>query len=379
MITVFYARFAYVNPGVPHFLNALQTAPPEGLRAVNVSDHTLEEVSLFAAESSTIAIDQSIENAGTWVPANDFSIYRIRGNHPASFFAEISERLWTAGARRLFMSNFDLHDVRIPPLLEKITGKVDAISWMFEKRPLTWTEIPAQYRDPWLTPEHNPLVTWNLVRAVAPVRIELPFSLAPEEFSGESPKEAWDACVPGAPYATRRLATESIRRAGLSCGPVRTVSLLGLGVSRVFGVVLPNETASLAAIALRQRLQRTVVRSCAASFVCGSGVAFATRKFFEVPGLLAPMLAYPCVGFEDYGFSHGENVVSTIPEEAGKDARWLRSNRAAANKIARAGQEMIRKLHSLEVRVTQFAECLRRLDRGDLAGAQFRDGGFEIK
>ena len=90
------------------------------------------------------------------------------------------------------------------------------------------------------------------------------------------------------------------------------------------------------------------------------------------------MLAYPCVGFEDYGFKSGGNAIVTSPEDAGTNARWLRNNSNAAERIASAAQKMMRVLHTLDLRVTSFAECLRRLDKGQLAGAEFRDGRFEI-
>lgn len=378
MITVFYARYAFLNPGFPLFLQSLHENPPPGVRAINVTEFSPDEVSGFAANSSTIAIDQSIENASTWAKPGELSIYRIRGNRPLTFFQEVSERLWSADARRVFISNFDLHDPRLPSLLEKMRGKVDAFSWSFEKRQVDWSDIPLPYRDPWLSPEHNAQATWSLVRSIAPVRIELPFSLAPGEFATTQSGLVWDACVPGAPYATRTLAENSIRRQGLSCAPARTIRLMGLGVSLLFGKTLPSERASISAIALQQQLQRALVRTSAMTFVCGSGVLYPTRKFFEVPGLLSPMLAYPCIGFRDYGFIDGENVVSTAPEDAGKNGRLLKSRPGLAARIAQSGQDMIRRLHGLEVRVAEFAECLRRVDTGTLKGAQFCDGRFEI-
>lgn len=379
MITIFYARFAFINPGVPLFLKALQDNPPEGMRAVNVSERTPDEITRLARESSTIAIDQSIENAATWAKTSDFSIYRIRGNQPISFFAEVSERLWSADARRVFMSNFDLHDLRLPALLEKMRGKVDAISWMFEKRPLTLSEIPEQYRDRWLTPQHDPLTTWNLVREIAPVRIELPFSIAPSEFAGVSGPHFWDACVPGTSYSTRTLATRAIRKEGLSCAPARTVGRVVAGLSLVVGKIAPSEPASLASIRMYHVAQRRLVQSSGTVFVCGSGVAFATRKFFEVPALRLPVIAYPCVGFEDYGFADGINVLATVPEDAGKRARWLHDRPIEAARIGMEGQKMIDRLHSLQTRIGQFAECVRRVDKASLRSAEFRAGRFEIQ
>jgi len=379
LITIFYARYAYLNPGVPIFLKALQDNPPEGMRAVNVSEKTPDEITQLARESSTIAIDQSIENAATWAKPGEFSIYRIRGSHPTSFFGEISERLWSADTRRVFMSNFDLHDLRLPALIEKMRGKVDAMSWMFEKRPLTPGEVPPQYRDRWLTPQHDPLKTWNLIREIVPVRIELPFSISRPEFARNSARRLWDVCVPGTSYATREIATRAIKKEGLSRAPARLIGRLLAGSSFVLGKLAPPEPASLATIRAYHMSQRLLVRSSGSVFVCGSGVAFATRKFFEIPALQLPVIAYPCVGFTDYGFADGVNVLSTSPEDAGKRAKWLHDRPVEAARIAMEGQKLIDRLHSLETRIGQFAECVRRVDKASLRGAEFRGGQFEIR
>lgn len=379
MITIFYARFAYINPGMPIFLKALQDNPPRGMRAVNVSELTPDAVTRIARESSTVAIDQSIENAATWAKPDEFSVYRIRGHHPLSFFAEISERLWDCDARRVFISNFDLHDLRLPALIEKMRGRVNAISWMFEKRPLTRDEVPTQYLDSWLTPQHDPLRTWNLIREIAPVRIEMPFSISPAEFAGPPGHALWDACIPGVSYATRTIATAAIRKAGLSCAPAHFIGRAQFGLTTVLGKVAPAEAGSLAAIRMYHVVQRNMVRASGVIFVCGSGVSFATRKFFEIPALQLPMIAYPCVGFDDYGFADGTNVLATLPEDAGEKASWLHDRPIEAKRIAAAGQKLIERLHSVETRVGQFAECLRRVDSGSLRGAEFRGGRFEIQ
>src|SRR6185436_19397622 len=122
-----------------------------------------------------------------------------------------------------------------------------------------------------------------------------------------------------------------LRAADLSCVPGRSFNRAAVLASRALELTLPGEMACLAMIALYQQLQRGLVRSSAITFVCGSGVAFATRKFFEIPALRAPMLAYPCIGFEDYGFRHGENTFATVPEDAGRDAKWLRAHPDAAD------------------------------------------------
>ena len=349
------------------------------MRVVNVSERTPEEVARLARESSTIVIDQSIENAATWAKPSDFSIYRIHGKHPTSFFAEISDTLWSSDSRRFFMSNFDLHDLRLPALMEKMRGRVDAMSWMFEKRPVTPAEVPPQYRDSWLTAQHDPLRTWNLIREIVPARMELPFSISPAEFAHPSGRYLWDACVPGASYATRKIAAHAIRKEGLSCAPAPFIQRLQAGFWFVVGKVAPPEAGSLASIRTYQAVQHRLLGVSGVVFVCGSGVAFATRKFFEIPALQKPMIAYPCVGFEDYGFADGINVLATLPEEAGEKAKWLHDRPIEAARIANEGQKLVRRLHSLETRIGQFAACVRRVDSGSLRCAEFRAGKFEIQ
>jgi hypothetical protein len=147
----------------------------------------------------------------------------------------------------------------------------------------------------------------------------------------------------------------------------------------LLGKVAPAEPASLATIRFYNVTQRTIVRSSGTVFVCGSGVAFATRKFFEMPALLLPVIAYPCIGFEDYGFVDGVNVISTSPEDAGRNAKWLHDHPIEAARIAIEGQKMVARLHSLETRIGQFAECLRKVDDSSLRCAEFRSGQFEIQ
>ena len=287
--------------------------------------------------------------------------------------------MWNSDTIKLFIGNFDLHDLRLPALLEKMKGKVHAMAWMFEKRPLSTEDVPLQYRDRWLTALHDPFGTWNLIREMVPVRIELPFSIGPKEFAKRSHHPMWDTCVPGASYATRVLATRSIRQNGLSRAPARFVGQGTHAISMALAKLAPAEPASLATIRLYHVGQRALVSASEIVFVCGSGLAFATRKFFEMPALQIPMIAYPCIGFRDYGFDDGVNVVATLPEDAGKNAKWLHSNPAKAERIAIEGQQLIKRAHAVETRIAQFTECLRRLDRGALRCAEFRGGEFQIE
>ncbi len=114
------------------------------------------------------------------------------------------------------------------------------------------------------------------------------------------------------------------------------------------------------------------------SFVCGSGYKYAVRKFFEIPAARSAMIAYPCVGFEDYGFVDGENVIVALPEDAGHAARSLANNGSLRERLTKNAWEMVGRLHSAEKRVSDLLECMKRIEKGSLKGAQFINGKYEI-
>lgn len=377
MITVFWARYTYLNPGMPLLIDELDRRT-EAVRVVDVTKATADDLRTAALQSASIVIDQSIYNAATWVQAGTASIYFIHDLRPRDHYDAALGLLLDADVPKLFALYVDLHDVKNVRLIERLAGRVQAVSWMFEKKPLAVGDVLPRYRDPWLTGAPEVQGLWNRVVDAFPVRVELPFALGLTEFRATSPTHVWDVSVAGAPYQTRVIARASIRAKGLKLAPYRSTSMAASGVGRILRYVLTPERASMMNIALLQRLQRQLMSATPISFVCGSGVAFAVRKFFEAPAMRNAMVAMPCTGFEDLGFVDGEHAVVAAPEDAGREARRLMQNESLASRLATAGHDLVLREHSVVSRADQLIACMQRLERGQLHNAQFLRGRFEI-
>lgn len=379
MISIFYARYIYSNPGGPVFLSELNRRSDEGVRVVDVTQLTPEVVTGIAASSRVIAIDQSVYNAATWTEPGAFSPYFIVDHRPRDHYQQILESLLAVSVAKIFVTNIDLHDKRNVVLVERLHGRVDAISWMFEKRPMAISDVPLAYRDAWLTADHDPVEVWNAVRAAFPVRVELPFALGRHEVFATDAGSRWDVCTIGAPYRTRQIARQSIRRAGLRAAPAQVQHVATAIAIRILPRIMPGRTASEAFIKLQQSTQRALVRGARCTFVCGGPLAFPVRKFFEIPGARSALVAMPCIGFEDFGFHDGINAITTSPEDAGATVKRLINDEALRSRMVRAALQTVRELHSVERRVTDFLICVNRLAVGQLRRAEFLGGTFVIE
>lgn len=378
MIAVFYARYLYSNPGGPVFLAELARRSRSEIQVMDVTPARPAEVRQLANASRVIVIDQSVYNAATWTKAGEFSPYFILNHQSRDHYDLILETLLSVSAAKMFATNFDLHDKRNLSLFNRLRGRVDAISWMFEKRPLPLSAIPPRYRDAWLTDDHDPVEAWNTARTLFPVRVELPFALSVDERFSTNAGATWDVCAAGAPYLTRRIARRSIRRAGLRMAPARAqfvVSAIGV---RVLPQVMSGRRASDIFIRFQNRTQRALVRSARTNFVCGGPLSFAVRKFFEIPGARSALVATPCIGFGDYGFRDGINAITVAPEDTGAAVRRLMRADGLRERLIAKAFATVSELHAVERRVTDFIECLNKLALGRLRGAQFLEGRFEI-
>ena len=378
MITVFWARYSYLNPGMPLLMEELARAGPQSVAVVDVTQTPPTRVRDLAAESSSIVIDQSVYNAATWAVADVASVYLIHDLRPRAHYDEIMEVLLGAEAPKLFALYFDLHDAKNAQLVERLRGRVQAVSWMFEKEPVHAEQVPEAYRDEWMADGPDMLAMWRSIVAAFPVRVELPFALGPHEFASAPPRHRWDVLVAGAPYRTRVIAQRSRREDRLSVAPYRAASMTISGMTRVASRVLPAERASRVTIGVLQRLQRWLLQSTPVSFVCGSGLGFAVRKFFETPAARNAMVALPCVGFEDFGFRDGVHALVAAPEDAGRAARALVQDRATRDRVVAEAYALMEREHSVRRRAAQLVTCMQRLERGALSGAQFIGGVYQI-
>jgi hypothetical protein len=380
VITFFYAKFLYLNPGMPLLYEELERRQAAGVRVCNVTACSIADILRLVASSQAIVIDTSIQDAATWTVPGKFSIYFIVDQRPASFYDDVLEHLLNADLPKLFALYVDLHDVKNEALINRIRGRIQAISWSFERKPRAVSDVRPEHRDHWLSDDHDPVRLWQLTRNCFPVRVDLPFSLARHEYYESWPRHLWDACVPGSPYLTRRVAQRSLRRSGVRVAPFHLPSrVLAAAMRHTLPRVLGARRASDVAIRAQQSFQRTLVRSAPISFVCGGPLAFPVRKFFEIPAARVAMIADPCPEMTDYGFKDGTHFIATTPEDAGRVAKALLRSRAEITRLAAAAFDTVRSLHSVERRADQLIECVRRLMRGSLHSARFVRGDFVIE
>jgi hypothetical protein len=390
VISIFQARFLALNDNLQRLLDAIAARGDADVAVVDVSTADPASVSDRIARSTVIAIDQSLVNAATWERPNGTATYHIANLRARDYYRDVVERLLEAPAPRAFLANSDLHDSRDDVWRRWLGGRVEALFWMFERPPYPPSEVRPEYSDPWFTKYGDMREAWCRTVAAFPVRVDTWFAIDDAELDrATAARGRWDVCVPGAPYATRRLAAGAARAAGLSVAPFQEAHKLLRGVARATHPVLPPYWSTRLNVGLQQAFQRSLVRAGRAVFVCGSGVGFPVLKFLEVPAARRPMLAYPCAGFEDYGFRDGEHAVVTTPEDGehavvttpedfGRDARRVLQDDRLRERIVDRAWRLARDRHSASRRAADVVECLRRHGEGRLHSAGFVSGRFEI-
>ncbi|MFY9072128.1 glycosyltransferase [Aliarcobacter butzleri] len=114
-------------------------------------------------------------------------------------------------------------------------------------------------------------------------------------------------------------------------------------------------------------------------FTCGSGLEWPIRKFFEIPAAGSLLLAKPFYNSEKLGFIDGENFIKTDYNDIEDKIKWLEENPQIAQKIAKNGQDLIWKLHSLSARADQFKHSLDSIMENRFAGTYWKNGEFYLK
>jgi hypothetical protein len=376
VITVFYARYQYVNPGFPKLLQRFREISDQRFGTVDVTATSPGDLARAIARSTVVAIDQSLVNAAVWPTPNDSPAYFIHDLRPREHYEDALEQLLQAPAARAIFSYSDLHDKREAAVQRRMAGRINAFFWCFEShggyRP------PPEYHEPLVINYEDPARRWEEVVSLFPVRVETLFGIADDELTPKSPGSWWQASVPGAHYSTRKLAAESIRSQGLSMAPFQLSGKVVRGLNKLVRPVLPRRTASTAFIESQRAMQRFIVERSAATFVCGSWMAYPVRKYFEVPAARSAMVAYPCQGFSDFGFKDGVNTLITMPEDAGKSVRRLLADDRLRAGIIEEAFDLMRGTHSIRNRAIEMRACLERLEAGKLQGARYVEGRFEI-
>lgn len=115
------------------------------------------------------------------------------------------------------------------------------------------------------------------------------------------------------------------------------------------------------------------------AYTCGSGLNWPLRKFFEIPACGTLLLATPFKNANHMGFIDGENFIKCDYTNIVEKIEFLEKNPELAEKIAKKGQELVWKKHSILSRVEQFKNVLYHIKYDRFNGSYWKDGEFYIK
>jgi hypothetical protein len=177
--------------------------------------------------------------------------------------------------------------------------------------------------------------------------------------------------VPGVRYNRRAKALEALSKAKMSRGSnhiFHLYRLLGRLGFRVFGHHL-SLTIYQAAFAGGLVDSRMV-------YTARGGFGLPIRKFFEIPAAGAMMICTPPYGFRDLGFRDGDNCIIVEPEALPSVVEEFMGQPERVAEIARRGQDLIFREHSLAARARQIATCIQQIIAGAYRGAEWIDGRF---
>lgn len=300
----------------------------------------------------------------------------IKNLRPASHYKEIYEEIINSQCCKiLFAQSFDLHWHGID--LDSLR-KFDALFWLYEKEPLAIQRIPKQYHEKWFTQHEEPRSVWSIIRSKINSRAEIPFCVSTEKTFIK--RKFFDYTVAGCNYQTRLIATNSLKNTSLRRAPFHYGEFFCSYVPKNLKLIgCSNEFANKTYIKLRRCNYQMNIERSFASFACGSGLCYPVRKFFQIPSYGSLLLAYPCVGFEDYGFIDGVNCVVTTPEEAGRNAHKIILNTRNLEKITKNGFDHVLREHSVENRLKQLIKCIQKIVSGKKINAQYINGQYEIQ
>lgn len=347
------------------------------IHLIDVNKVTLHKCNDLVKVADVVVVDILVRKA-ILHEKNKFPYNTIMANkRDDEHYLSIYNLLSNAPTCKIFWAqSFDLHwhGIDIDSL-----KNFNALFWLYEKQPTKLELIPTQYCEDWFSQHEDHFEVWQTITQTCNSRAEIPFCVRIPTF-GKLPRKLWDYVTPGCDYQTRLIANRYFSQTNLRAFPYNKIDALIGGSLKLLNKqgFFKENTLNYMNIWLRKRNYNFAIERSRLSFACGSGLRYPVRKFFQIPSLGSLLLAYPCVGFGDYGFENGINCIEVSPETAANEAQRILQKPSKLEKMIQESMNLILRRHTTAARISQIIECIKRVYSGKIINAQFFQGNFEI-
>lgn len=352
----------------------------------DISRYSITEIEKIIDKASVIAFDNTIIMAmgKDQLLSRNFFVNRSKSKE---FYLDVWNLVYRADKPVFLMhASSDLHAVHFgleKSIYEGMLKKFTGICWPYHQCPMERSDehdrYPYNTLKPYNLTKAQVIGMWDEITSNINISIDFPHCISQKEFVKRPGRKTWDIIVPGVSYITRQIAQESVVKADLFVSPFVSYSRwLVTAPYYLYNRLLRRNQSTPIYQNKSFRLFRSMISMSSLAFVCGSELRYFVRKFIEIPAFRTAMIAYPTLNFRDYGFEDGVHYLETYPEETGEKAKYLLANKNVAEKMAANAVEMVKELHTAEVRVDQILSCLIFFQKGKLKGAGFSEGKFEI-
>lgn len=385
MIQFIYLESLNYVPSSAVFYEALRKREPGEVQITDPGTCSIQELKRKIDQSDVIIMDVSMIIAMGLKPLNPIDFYIIHSK-PQDYYLEVWDAVYNSSKPLfIFSPSSDLTAINFGldrNLYLDLLKRSDGIFWPYYRCPVKAGTIPEKYNSilPSLHIKDTDLIkTWEEITNTIKINIDLPHCISRSEAIKKTKSKKWDIIVPGAGYATRRIALSSAEEKGLKVTPFES---LRRGYVTAPYFLYKNFLPKRKAILLQQKrsfsFYRHLISRSAVTFTCGSELKYFVRKFLEVPAFRSAMIAYPSDNLRDYGFEDGVHFLSSLPEEAAEKVKFLLNNDNKTTRMIENAWQMVIEKHNAEVRVDQVISCLEAFWRGKLKGAGYFEGVFEV-
>lgn len=373
-LLLIYAGVNSNNPTTPTVIDGLGNLPNSEVVGLNVLDVSIVEIHEAIRKHQLIIVDQSVLR-GRVIRGGVKHFYRYSKYVPTSTYVDIVNCLLSSRATLALLAiDYDIHFSLGGGLDEDEIARFDIIIWQYVDPPKARVEVSAKYFDPWMMRDLDPLANWKWITGHIPIQVEYTHVLSNREINWDKKRVQWDVCIPGVRYSTREIALATAKEAHMSVAPIQFCDK----AIRIPTKLLAHGTLANAAQDARFRMRnlnmRQMIMRSKANYTCGSGYEHLVRKYFEIPALGRPLLAYPLPQLERMGFKDGLNYVATMPEDFSDNADFLLRDEANSLKLARNGLEMVTRFHTQQIRSSDLINVLSSIYQGSSRYGLFQDG-----